>query len=67
MEDIDLNLADFMARVNSDLVGKFINIASRASNFLSKKFNGQLSEKSIDDHEIIKHFFNRSEHVATAF
>ena len=43
MEDIDLNLADFMARVNSDLVGKFINIASRASNFLSKKFNGQLS------------------------
>ncbi len=43
MEDIDLNLSDFTARVNSDLVGKFVNIASRTAGFISKRFNGQLS------------------------
>jgi methionyl-tRNA synthetase len=43
VEDIDFNPDDFMARVNSDLVGKFINIASRAAGFLSKRFANQLS------------------------
>jgi methionyl-tRNA synthetase len=43
VEDIDFNADDFMARVNSDLVGKYINIASRAAGFLSKRFGGQLS------------------------
>jgi len=43
MEDIDLNLDDFVARVNSDLVGKYVNIASRAATFLTKHFNGQLT------------------------
>ncbi|MGY8903857.1 MAG: methionine--tRNA ligase [Burkholderiales bacterium] len=42
-EDIDFNPSDFMARVNSDLVGKYINIASRAAGFLSKRFAGQLT------------------------
>jgi methionyl-tRNA synthetase len=42
MEDIDLNLEDFAARVNSDLVGKYINIASRAAGFITKRFNGKL-------------------------
>lgn len=42
MEDIDLNLEDFTARVNSDLVGKYINIASRCAGFISKRFNGKL-------------------------
>ncbi len=42
MEDIDLNLEDFIARVNADLVGKYINIASRCAGFLSKRFNGRL-------------------------
>ncbi|HZV97738.1 MAG TPA: methionine--tRNA ligase [Methylophilaceae bacterium] len=42
MEDIDLNLEDFVARVNSDLVGKYINIASRCAGFISKRFNGKL-------------------------
>ncbi len=41
-EDIDFNADDFMARVNSDLIGKFVNIASRAAGFLSKRFEGQL-------------------------
>lgn len=42
LEDIDLNLEDFVARVNSDLVGKFINIASRCAGFISKRFDGKL-------------------------
>lgn len=42
-EDIDFNADDFMARVNSDLIGKFVNIASRAAGFLTKRFEGQLS------------------------
>jgi methionyl-tRNA synthetase len=41
-EDIDFNADDFMARVNSDLIGKFVNIASRAAGFLSKRFDGKL-------------------------
>ena len=41
-EDIDFNADDFMARVNSDLIGKYVNIASRAAGFLSKRFDGQL-------------------------
>jgi len=43
MEDIDLNLEDFVARVNSDLVGKYINIASRCAGFITSRFNGRLS------------------------
>ncbi|MDD5404027.1 MAG: methionine--tRNA ligase [Sulfuricella sp.] len=42
MEDIDLNLEDFSARVNSDLVGKYVNIASRAAGFIHKRFGGRL-------------------------
>ena len=43
VEDIDLNPDDFVASVNSDLVGKYINIASRAAGFLGKRFGGRLS------------------------
>jgi methionyl-tRNA synthetase len=43
VEDIDLNPNDFVARVNSDLIGKYINIASRAAGFISKRFAGKLS------------------------
>ena len=42
MEDVDLNLDDFTARVNSDLVGKYINIASRTAGFIAKKFDNKL-------------------------
>ncbi|GAB4164878.1 MAG: methionine--tRNA ligase [Rhodocyclaceae bacterium] len=42
MEDIDLSLTDFVARVNSDLIGKYINIASRCAGFLCKRFQGRL-------------------------
>jgi methionyl-tRNA synthetase len=43
VDDLDLNLEDFKDRVNSDLVGKVVNIASRCAGFIKKKFNGQLS------------------------
>ncbi len=43
VEDIDLNLDDFIQRVNSDLVGKVVNIASRCAGFINKRFDGQLS------------------------
>ncbi|MBI2992574.1 MAG: methionine--tRNA ligase [Gammaproteobacteria bacterium] len=43
MEDVDLNLEDFVARVNSDLIGKYVNIASRAAGFISRQFGGQLA------------------------
>lgn len=48
MEDIDLNLDDFVARVNSDLVGKFVNIASRSAGFISKRFEGRLGRVPAD-------------------
>ena len=43
MEDVDLNLDDMIAKVNSDLVGKFVNIASRCAGFIAKRFGGQLA------------------------
>jgi methionyl-tRNA synthetase len=47
-EDIDFNADDFMARVNSDLIGKYINIASRAAGFIAKRFAGRLGDVSAD-------------------
>jgi methionyl-tRNA synthetase len=54
-EDVDFNPEDFMARVNSDLVGKYINIASRAAGFLSKRFGGALAEVSPDGDALLEH------------
>jgi methionyl-tRNA synthetase len=48
IEDADLSLTDFVARVNSDLVGKYINIASRAAGFITKRFDGKLSTSLAD-------------------
>jgi methionyl-tRNA synthetase len=47
MEDIDLSLEDFQARVNSDLVGKYVNIASRAAGFLIKRFGGRVQDSAM--------------------
>ena len=52
IEDIDLNFDDFQQRVNSDLVGKVVNIASRCAGFLTRRFDGVLSE-AYDDPELI--------------
>ncbi|MBT8433578.1 MAG: methionine--tRNA ligase [Gammaproteobacteria bacterium] len=45
IDDIDLNLEDFTTRVNSDLVGKLVNIASRCAGFINKSFDGKLADK----------------------
>jgi methionyl-tRNA synthetase len=52
-EDIDFNAEDFMARVNSDLVGKFINIASRSAGFIDKRFEGKLGKVSDDGQTLL--------------
>jgi methionyl-tRNA synthetase len=44
VDDLDLNLADFVARVNSDIVGKFVNLASRCAGFIDKRFGGRLAD-----------------------
>ena len=48
IEDIDLNLEDFVARVNADLIGKIVNIASRCAGFIGKRFDGLLAERLPD-------------------
>jgi methionyl-tRNA synthetase len=48
-EDLDFNAEDFLARVNADLIGKFVNIASRASSFISKKFESKLASQLTDE------------------
>lgn len=78
MEDIDLNLDDFVARVNSDLIGKFVNIASRCAGFITKRFDGKLVAGAqyqqlraiIDEHfanwrpELIEKAFEEREYAA---
>ena len=66
VDDIDLNLEDFMARVNSDLVGKLVNIASRCAGFISKRFNGKLSD-SLPDNELYTSFVRSGEEIASLY
>lgn len=49
VDDIDISLDDFVARVNSDLVGKVVNIASRCAGFINKQFDGKLTDKLIEE------------------
>jgi methionyl-tRNA synthetase len=66
MEDIDLNLDDFVARVNSDLVGKLVNIASRCAGFISKRYDGQLAGV-LDDAELYGEFVAQAEALAAHY
>ncbi|HEC26664.1 MAG TPA: methionine--tRNA ligase [Gammaproteobacteria bacterium] len=66
VEDIDLNLEDFQARVNSDLVGKVVNIASRCAGFISKKFSGELSAE-IHKPELLQQFADASNNIASLY
>jgi methionyl-tRNA synthetase len=59
-EDIDFNADDFMARVNSDLIGKFVNIASRAAGFLTKRFEGKLSAENDSFGELVLERIDRA-------
>lgn len=65
-DDLDLNLEDFAARVNSDLVGKVINIASRTAGFLVKQFDGVLATE-IHDPELMSQFHAQVEPIAKLF
>ncbi|MEQ1556057.1 MAG: methionine--tRNA ligase, partial [Gallionella sp.] len=67
MEDIDLNLEDFVARVNSDLVGKYINIASRTAGFVSKKFAGELATQAQVNNTLLQEFIAAKGLIATAY
>ncbi len=66
MDDIDLNLEDFVARVNSDLVGKLVNIASRCAGFISKRFERQLST-SLDDPILFREFTDAADTIAAHY
>lgn len=63
IEDIDLNLEDFVARVNSDLVGKLVNIASRCAGFINKRFDGKLAA-ALPDQALFDTLANASESIA---
>ena len=63
MEDLDLNLHDFVARVNSDLLGKYINIASRTAGFLVKRFEGRISDAAMT-HPLLESIANASDLIA---
>ncbi|MDP3375416.1 MAG: methionine--tRNA ligase subunit beta, partial [Hydrogenophaga sp.] len=66
-EDVDFNPEDFMARVNSDLVGKYINIASRAAGFIAKRFDGQLGAVSADGDALLDHLQTLAPTVAELY
>ncbi|MBX9403653.1 methionine--tRNA ligase [Lysobacter sp. BMK333-48F3] len=66
VEDIDLNLADFVARVNSDVVGKFVNLASRCAGFIEKRFDGRLAD-ALPDPAMYQRFVAQLGPIAQAY
>jgi len=66
MDDIDLSLDDFVARVNSDLVGKLVNIASRCAGFIAKQFDGRLAAE-LEDSALFDSFALEAEAIASAY
>ena len=66
VEDINLDFADFMQKVNSDMVGKVVNIASRSAGFIVKKYDGMLSENCAEP-ELLNEIVRAGEEIATAY
>jgi len=66
-EDIDFNPEDFMARVNSDLIGKYVNIASRAAGFIFKRFGGKLGEVSADGQALLAQLREQAGPIVAAY
>ena len=66
MEDIDLSFDDFILRVNSDLIGKLVNIASRCATFINKNFDSKLASKH-DDPLLFQEFLNKSKTISEYF
>lgn len=66
IDDLDLNLEDFIARVNSDLVNKVVNLASRTANFINKKFNNKLAAQ-LTEEAIFTEFANSKSLIEEAY
>ena len=66
VDDLDFNLEDFAQRVNSDVVNKLVNLASRTAGFIAKKYDGQLS-KEVSEPELYQQFVDAGESIATQF
>lgn len=66
VDDIDLNLEDFSARVNSDLVGKVVNIASRCAGFIKKKFDGKLADR-IANPDLQQAYLDKTDAIHNAY
>ncbi|CCE25664.1 methionine--tRNA ligase [Methylotuvimicrobium alcaliphilum] len=66
VDDIDLNFDDFTQRVNSDLVGKVVNIASRCAGFIHKRFDGMLSKHCVEP-ELYDYFIEANEGIARCY
>ncbi|MFQ5993722.1 MAG: methionine--tRNA ligase [Acidiferrobacterales bacterium] len=66
VEDIDLNLDDFVARVNADLIGKLVNIASRCAGFINTHFNGRLAP-ALPDATLYQRFIDAGETIAAYY
>lgn len=65
-EDIDFNLNDFIQKVNSDLIGKLVNIASRCASFINKKFANKLSKSSLNP-ELMEEFIRKGDDIASHY
>lgn len=65
IDDLDLNLEDFAQRVNSDLVGKLVNLASRTAGFISKRFDGKLA--SVTDNTLTETFLAKQDTIAELY
>ncbi|MBB6054783.1 methionine--tRNA ligase [Tolumonas osonensis] len=66
IDDLDLNLEDFVARVNSDVVNKLVNLASRTASFICKRFDGKLAD-TLSEPALFKTFTDASERIAEAY
>lgn len=66
IDDLDLNLEDFVQRVNTDLVNKLVNLASRNASFIQKRFEGKLAAK-LEDQALFDEFVAQSELIATYY
>ncbi len=66
VHDLDLSLDDFIQRVNSDLVGKLVNIASRSASFINKRFDGRLADR-LEAPELFRAATARGDRIAEAF
>lgn len=66
IEDLDLNLEDFVQRLNADVVNKFVNLASRSAGFITKRFDGKLSAE-IADPALLAEFVEKSTQIANYY